>query len=352
MNIGGLKAHEGEKIQGEIPVTGTDLKLPATIIRGTGKLKGSDKNGSRQADGGNSLTFRRTEPGKTVLITAGVHNAEYVGIQAALKLAEELEPDQIYGNLIILPLINRSGFEHRTMSTVFEDGKNINRTFPGSPDGTTAERLCWFMEKELFPKADYLIDLHSGDGFEELSDYVYCQGIGAPEVCRESENMARSTKMPYAVRSESGTGGAYNYAGTLGLPAILIERGCSGQWSHEEAGQTAEDVRSVLKYLDVIEGETVPDQKMRVLEQTHYVDSNHTGCWYPEHYAGNIVEEGDLLGVVKDYFGNVLEVHRAEERSIILYQTISLSVLRGSPLIAYSKWEEEENGVDGDESAK
>ena len=78
----------------------------------------------------------------TVLITAGIHNAEYVGIQAAIELSNELDVDKLKGNVVIVPLANRSGFENRTMSRVFEDGKNLNRVFPGDPDGSEADRLA------------------------------------------------------------------------------------------------------------------------------------------------------------------------------------------------------------------
>ena len=105
-----------------------------------------------------------------------VHNAEYVGIQSAIQLSHDLEPDKINGQVIIIHLMNPSGFEHRTMSLVYEDGKNLNRVFPGSMLGTTAERIAYTVEREFFPFADYYIDLHCGDGFEGLVSYVYCLG--------------------------------------------------------------------------------------------------------------------------------------------------------------------------------
>ena len=83
------------------------------------------------------------------MITAGIHSAEFVGIQAAIELAEELKPENIRGTVVILPLVNRSGFEHRTMSMVYEDGKNLNRVFPGNPEGSTAEKLAYTVFREF-----------------------------------------------------------------------------------------------------------------------------------------------------------------------------------------------------------
>mgnify|MGYP000361620246 FL=1 len=88
--------------------------------------------------------------GPTILITAGIHSAEYVGIQAAMELAKEFQPEELKGNVIIVPLVNVSGFEHRTMSLVYEDGKNLNRVFPGDPEGTAADRIAYTIVTKLF----------------------------------------------------------------------------------------------------------------------------------------------------------------------------------------------------------
>ena len=90
--------------------------------------------------------------GETVLISGGVHNAEYVGIQAAMQLADELDPKKIAGNIIVIRLMNRTGFEHRTMSLTYEDGKNLNRVFPGNPNGTLSDRIAYTVVTEFFPR--------------------------------------------------------------------------------------------------------------------------------------------------------------------------------------------------------
>lgn len=81
------------------------------------------------------------------LVPAGIHNAEYVGIQAAIELSSEIDPEQLGGTLVIVPVANRSGFENRTMSMVHEDGKNLNRVFPGDESGTSADRCPCFHAK-------------------------------------------------------------------------------------------------------------------------------------------------------------------------------------------------------------
>lgn len=89
-----------------------------------------------------------------------------------MELAKEFQPEKLKGNVIIIPLVNVSGFEHRTMSMVYEDGKNLNRVFPGNGRNSCRTHCCTIVRK-LFSITDYYIDLHSGDGYEQLHPYVY-----------------------------------------------------------------------------------------------------------------------------------------------------------------------------------
>lgn len=308
-----LTASPGEKVKGYLKILGAELEIPAALLCGS-------------------------KEGSTVLITGGIHNAEYVGIQAAMELVEELEAKALSGNVIILPLVNRSGFEHRTMSLVYEDGENLNRIFPGNADGTLGYKICHTMVEKLFPLADYYIDLHSGDGYEELTPHVYTLGAAAPEVCAASADMAKAVNVPYRYPSVNTSKGAYNHAGSMGVPGILLERGCKSLWSRKEVDADKEDVLNILKSLKVLEGpaKTYADVQ-RELRDGFFLDAGHTGLWYPQYRAGERFQKGALLGTVKDYLGNVLEECYAEVNGVVLYETTSLNVLEGGPMIAYAE---------------
>ena len=96
------------------------------------------------------------------------------------------------------------------------------------------ERLAWGIEKELFPIADYYIDLHSGDSYEQLAPYVYYAGQASEETVKISREMAQQVDVPYMVCSTVAKGGCYNYAAyAYGIPSILIERGGMGAWTRQ-----------------------------------------------------------------------------------------------------------------------
>ena len=311
IQIDNWEIKEGEKSQGEISIVGGGMSMPATVIAGC-------------------------RPGPVVLVTAGVHSAEFVGMQAAMDLAQELEPEDIKGTVIFVPVVNRCGFEHRTMSMVHGDGKNLNRVFPGDPEGTIADRIAYTVVIKLFSLADYYIDLHSGDGYEQLHPYVYYVGPVDSKTRDISLEMARHVNVKYIVESKTASGGAYNYAASLGIPSILIERGGMGEWSWEEADQDKQDVRRILNYLWGVKSMPGHHGKQMVLRDVIYEYAPYTGCWYPLKKPGEYFFDGEILGELRDYYGSLLYVSEADGDGLVLYQTASLNILEDGPMITYA----------------
>ena len=311
--LGDVTVRRGEKYQGDISFANGDIVLPGTII--CGKL-----------------------PGKTMLITGGVHSGEYVGIQACVELGAELQPEKTVGTIVILKVLNRPAFENRAGSLGLSDGKNLNRVFPGNPNGTEMERLAWAITKEVYPKMDYYIDLHSGDDFEALTPYVYYAGKAAQEVTEVSRKMAEQVDVPYMVRSMVSSGGAYNYAASKGIASILLERGGMGAWTSEEVNSDKRDVRNILSSLDMYQiRRDVRNYVPMEVTDVCYQAASEDGLWYPAAKPGDMVAEGALLGTIRDYNGKLRETCRAEYTGVVLYQTGSLQVTEGGPVVAYGR---------------
>lgn len=313
LQVGALIAAEGRKINGFVDVPGTDIRLPVTLIAGA-------QNGS------------------TCLVSAGVHSAEYTSIETANQLAKEIQPKQLRGNLIIVHLLNPSGFAHRTMSFVYEDGKNLNRVFPGDNQGTVAEKIAAAFIDLFQRQAEFYLDLHGGDGFESLTPYVYYTAKAEGYVSQKARQMAQCVNVPYMVGSTLRSGGAYNYAGSLGIPSILLERGCGGVWNQTDVGLYKEDVRNVLRYIGILEdGEPLAKPNPMEVEKVYYENAPYFGCWYPKKSAGDLISAGEDLGEICDYFGELLFTCTAKASGVILYQTQSLCILKDTPMIAYAQ---------------
>ncbi|MDR2612463.1 MAG: succinylglutamate desuccinylase/aspartoacylase family protein [Deltaproteobacteria bacterium] len=312
LTIGKLKAMPGETVSGPVRVPGTGLALPVTIIRGE-------------------------KAGPAALISAGIHPSEYVGIAALQELAEELSPADLRGDLILIRLMNPTGFERRARSAVPEDGKNLNRVFPGSPAGTASERIAHAVSSEFFPRAAFYVDLHSGDACESLVPMIFSAGKCEPRVASASREMAEAADARYLVVSQWPSGQAYGHAAASGIPAILLERGQLGLWSREEAELCKADVRRILARIGLYRGAAPPPRRHRPrrLRQVGQLECPATGLWYPERTAGDRVRSGRPAGEIRDLYGKLLAVPKFAFDGVILYQNESLSAVEGESLVTY-----------------
>ena len=317
LKVGNIIANKGEKKQGLVEIYNTSTSMPITLI-----------NGEKE--------------GKTILITGGVHGSEYPCIQTTIELAKEIEPKDVSGNIILIHPVNTQAFEKKVSAVVPEDNKNINRVFPGEKDGSIAEKIAHFITYECQEQSDFYIDLHGGDLHELVTDFVYCPGIGDEKVIEEAKKVAKVLDLNYMVKSKSTTG-AYNSAAIRGLPSLLIERGGRGTWSKEEVEKYKKDVRNILNHLQVLKDSSFSSENIKSpIEITNaiYLNASETGCWYPEIKPGDKVKKGKILGTIKDFFGNTLATYYSEVKGVILYMTVSLSIEKDEPLVAYGETEE------------
>ena len=306
----GLTVERGAKLRTYLPVPDTKVRIPITIINGI-------------------------NDGPTLLITAGIHGGEYPGIAAAMELGKEIQPGEVNGLLILMHPVNVQGFWARREFVVPEDGKNLNRVFPGDPLGTLADKTAYLISSNFFPIADFYVDMHSGDIHESLHPYVHYPGQPTPEIEKKSRSIAKVLNLEYMVRSLA-TGGAYNYAASTGLPSILIERGGAGLCLHEDIEAYKEDVRNILCKLKMFDHPVKPHRYIpRDVVNLIYLECMETGCWMHHIHSGDYVEEGQELGRMTDVFGNTLTTYYAEQNGVILYVCPALSAPKGTTLVAY-----------------
>lgn len=299
----------GKKIHGEIVVPGTQTNMAYMIVNGS-------------------------KPGKTVLMTSGVHGGEYLAIETLIRLYRCIDPSDITGRLILLPLCNPTAFTARRQYVNPVDGKNLNRMFPGAADGTDSQRIAAFISGELFSIADYYMDLHGGDIHEDLipmTVYPACEGLGVSE---KSFQMACQSGFPYLVPVWSD-GISICEAAKMAVPSILIEFGGCGRWNDSQANLYLSGVKNILRHLQVLCGEGMDlSAQVQIRSGMYSVQAQHSGCWYPAVQSGQQVEKGDLTGEIRDCFGSCLSKYYAERDGVMGYIVTSLAIAAGEPIFS------------------
>jgi predicted deacylase len=308
--VGSLRVAPGQRAQGWLPVPGAAIQLPLTVIHGA-------------------------YPGQTLLVTAGVHGGEYPGIEAAIQLAQQLDPAELNGTVIVAPIVSPSAFQARLQYRVPEDGLNLNRQFPGRTMGTVSQRIAACVMCELAIHAHAWVDLHGGDIHEELLPFtIYSQG-GDPAVAAQARRMAEAFGIPHLVESDAVKGGSYGAAAGAGIPAILTEAGDCGQLNPAMVAVNSRGLRNILHMLEILPGAPEPPTTPAVvLREYAALTSAHTACWYSAVRAGQQVAAGQVIGELRDYFGTPLEQVLAPIAGVVLYRITSLAVDAGDPVAA------------------
>jgi uncharacterized protein len=127
--------------------------------------------------------------GPVLALVSGAHGTEYTSIIALEKLINLLDPSQIAGTVILVPLVNIQSFEQKVPHVNPIDSKSMNRFYPGKADGTQTERASFVITKQVVDRCDYLVDYHGGDLDENLRPYAYWAPTGKEAQDRISKEM-------------------------------------------------------------------------------------------------------------------------------------------------------------------
>ncbi|WP_316735833.1 M14 family metallopeptidase [Pedobacter aquatilis] len=275
--------------------------------------------------------FNGAKKGKTLGITAGVHGYEYAPILGAQQLIRSINPKNLEGVVILIQIANFESFKSRSPYISPLDKKNLNRSFPGSSNGTITERVADFITDKVISKSDYFLDMHSGDAPEDLFSYgAYYSNSNMPEVSKVGKEMAIALGFEYLVNFNTD-GKKYMDKNELslyctaeafkrGIPSIDIECGRLGIVEKSAVDSIEQGVLNLLGFLNFLPAEkkSSSPKKPKEIVNRSYLSSNNNGFFYPLQKAGDVVKKGTLLGYTTNYFGKTLEKFYAEDNGIIL----------------------------------
>jgi predicted deacylase len=272
--------------------------------------------------------------GPLLTVIAGVHGCEYVPMAAVREWTSALEQREISGRIRAVPVLNVTAFRARSPFVVPEDGKNLNRCFPGNPDGTLAERLAYAAFTQLISGSDAVIDAHCGDLVEALEPFALYEAGPAEAAARD---LALAYGLGYIIRQERGpdravAGTSSGAAAEAGIPAITAEAGGCGLVERWAVDAHLRGLDAVLAQLGMAtptaaSGNGVNVREPAILNRFLWQRCADAGWWEPAVQAGEVVTEGQTLGTVASLDGSVLqETITAPADGVIIFLTSSPAV--------------------------
>lgn len=274
--------------------------------------------------------------GPQLTVISGVHGCEYASMAGVRRWAAALDPARLRGRVRVVPVLNITGFRARAPFVVPEDGKNLNRCFPGNPDGTLAERLAHAAFTEFIRGADGLVDAHCGDMVEALEPFAMYEA-GSAEA--RAKALAEAYGLGYVMRQEPGpdraVGGTTSAAAAaIGVAAITAEAGGCGLVEEDMVALHVRGLGRVLTEMGMADADAngAPagagePGAARYLDRFLWLRCAQEGWWEPAVVAGEKVAEGQLLGRVHSIDGaESLEEIRSPADGVMIFLTSSPAV--------------------------
>jgi predicted deacylase len=322
--IGGTRVKAGSIASGSLPVPGRDgagTEIPYTVVNGA-------------------------KSGKVLALVAGVHAYEYPPILSLYRLKTLIDPKALRGTIVMVHIANLPSFKKRTIYYGPDDWKNLNRVFPGDPEGTMSQRIAAVLNREIVGRADVLIDMHCGDGNEALIPYTYWMISGDKAFDAKTRDLALAFGLPHIIIDETRgrdlKDSKYlgNTAILQGKPAITTEAGFLGRTDEESIGLNVRGVLSVLRHLGMVAGAPEPVLDPVWIDKYEVVTSKWSGLFAPRAGMGSFVREGQIVGTVTDYHGAWQEDVRAPFTGILLYVIGTPPCNEGEPLFEVGRVKE------------
>lgn len=319
--VGEVRAAPGQRASGflEIP-DGVDegTRVPVTVVHGR-------------------------EPGPVLGLVAGTHGYEYPPILALQNVREEVDPRSLAGTLILVHVANMPSFLGRTIYYSPIDGKNLNRVFPGDPNGTVSQRIAHVLTREVIEPSDVVLDMHAGDGNEDLRPYLYMPVTGDDATDRRIRELALAFGLDHVVVDEARevdprqSRYVDHTAISRGVPAITTETGKLGSADGRWVALAEEGVWGVMAHLGMVDREPKRTEGVVWLGEYEVITSPATGLFRPAVRPGYAVAEGTLLGTLVDFFGEPVAEVRAPFPGVVNYVVGTPPISEGEPLAMVSR---------------
>jgi predicted deacylase len=277
------------------------------------------------------IAIRGAHPGKTLVVSAGVHGDEFEGVQAIFDVVGNLDPAVVHGSVIAVPVVNPPAFWNCTRTSPL-DGANLARVFPGDPHGTPTQAIAWHFDQQILAHADFYLDLHSagvkwlmptmvGYHASDLPAMRAAEVFGAPVVwCHPSIAPGRTVSA----------------AAARGIPALYAEARGGGRIHPDDLAVYRRGLFQLLHHLSILKGALE-----RVTEPIRlYGDGNidrgitatERGFLTPLVELLQPVDEGQPLGILRDLWGNEVAQFRAPGKGVVALIHACPMVQPGEPL--------------------
>ena len=243
------------------------------------------------------LVVNGSMPGPTLCLTAAVHGDELNGIEMVRRVMHGLKPQDLSGVVVGIPIVNLQGF--RRGSRYLPDRRDLNRFFPGNPNGSAASRIAHSFSTEVISHCSAVIDLHTGS-FERANLPQLRADLRNPDVVTLTQGFGATV----ILHSEPAEGTLRHAASAAGIPTVTLEAGGPSVLELNEVKHGVKGIETLLNTLGMVRKMRLWGEPEPVYYRSTWVRANRGGILLADVRLGSTVRQGDLLGTITDPMNN------------------------------------------------
>lgn len=239
---------------------------------------------------------RSNKKGPVLLLMAGLHGDEINGMEILRRMIKRnlIRPNR--GSVICIPVLNIYGFLN--FSRELPDGKDINRSFPGTKGGSLASRVAWHVTNDILPLIDCGVDFHTGGASRS----------NIPQIRAMLDNpmnaeLAKAFKPRFIMNAPLRDRSLRKEASKMGKSILVFEGGESLRFDEPTIKQGIAGARRLMSHLKMIPKATIPRYKTTILDRTTWVRAKAAGLYHTRVANGDPVKKGQVIGTITDPFG-------------------------------------------------
>ena len=256
--------------------------------------------------------------GPTIWFQAAVHGDEHTGSIALRDTMQAIDPAEVTGRLVGIPVVNRSAFAGKSR-TAPVDNKDLNRQFPGRDNGTFSELLAKEMYEYASEHADYFVDLHSGRTDTYIAGYSIFPAAGG-DVETTGKKLASATDLPYAVGMHPDTidGLLMFELAEEGIPGMIVETGGEGRLHKTHVDDASQAIRGIAAELDVLPEPAPRSPDVQLTYGMDFLKAGTGGYFECDVDSNDQVTEGEVLAEITGIRGEIKEQIRAPYDGLVV----------------------------------
>ena len=296
-------------------------------------LKLVDK-GSSQSVSVPVIIAKGKHSGPTLGLTAAIHGNELNGIRVIQKLMADIDTNNLHGTIIAIPGLNQIGIENNKRR--YSDGEDLNRQFPGKEKGNASQQYVWQVNEKILSKLDYLIDMHTAS-FGRINS-LYVRGDMTDEkiskmALLQDADIVLNSKGPSAGVSSASSRAMRAEAMIKGIPTITVEYGNPQVYQQDMILRGVVGVKNIMNWLKMQNFETPKFEKALRCKKSYWIYVDQGGLLEVPVALNQIIEKDEVIGVLKNPFGDIIKEYRSPEKGIVIGKSTNPVNISGGRII-------------------